>query len=311
MIKAMRAGIDLGGTKIEIAVLNEDNNFLLRERILAPQGDYATTIQAIKDLVATAESKLGVMTRIGVCVPGTISPATGLMKNANSVWLNGKPLDRDLEQAIERRILIANDANCFALSEAVDGAGREANIVFGVILGTGVGGGIVINQDVLSGAQSIAGEWGHNLLPFARPNEQKPPICYCGRRGCIETYLSGPALAADYARMTGLNLAPADIAQLAENGDPTACASMNRYFDRLARALGIVVNILDPDLIVLGGGLSNIDAIYEEVPQRLAEFVFSDSCVTRITKNAHGDSSGVRGAAWLWEPRCQNENRPN
>jgi predicted NBD/HSP70 family sugar kinase len=178
-------------------------------------------------------------------------------------------------------------------------AGREANIVFGVILGTGVGGGIVINQDVLSGAQSIAGEWGHNLLPFAGPNEQKRPICYCGRRGCIETYLSGPALAADHARMTGLNLIPADIAQLAENGDPTA------------RALGIVVNILDPDVIVLGGGLSNIDAIYEEVPQRLAEFAFSDSCVTRITKNAHGDSSGVRGAAWLWEQRCQNENHPN
>jgi len=311
MVSAMRVGIDLGGTKIEIAVLDEDNNFLLRERISAPQGNYAATIQALKELVAASETKLGATTKIGVCVPGTISPATGLMKNANSVWLNGKPLDRDLEQALERKILMANDANCFALSEAVDGAGRKANIVFGVILGTGVGGGIVINQNVLTGAQAIAGEWGHNPLAYASTDKQKPPACYCGRQGCIEAYLSGPGLAADHAQMTGEILAPADIAQLAENADRMAHASMDRYFNRLARALGTVVNILDPDVIVLGGGLSNIDSIYKEVPRRLAEFVFSDTCETPIVKNAHGDSSGVRGAAWLWEQRCKNENRSN
>lgn len=304
----MRAGIDLGGTKIEIAVLNEVDDTLLRERVSAPQGDYAATIQAVKELVTTAEAKLGATARIGICVPGTISPATGLMKNANSDWLNGKPLDRDLERVLDRKIRIANDANCFALSEAVDGAGREASVVFGVILGTGVGGGIVINKKIVTGANAIAGEWGHNPLPVVSGDEQRAAACYCGRRGCIETFLSGSGFAADYAQMAGKNLAPAEIAERASNDDQKARAALERYIDRLARALSTVINILDPNVVVLGGGLSNISALYEEVPQRLTDYVFSDVCRTPILKNVHGDSSGVRGAAWLWEQENQAQD---
>ena len=304
----MRAGIDLGGTKIEIAVLDAGDEILLRERVLAPQGDYTATIRAVKELVTTTEAKLGGAARIGICVPGTISPATGVMKNANSVWLNGKTLDRDLERVLDRKIRIANDANCFALSEAVDGAGREASIVFGVILGTGVGGGIVINKKIVTGANAIAGEWGHNPLPLVSGDDGRGAACYCGRRGCIETFLSGPGFAADYARIAGEDLQPTEIAERAANDDRKARAALERYFDRLARALSTVVNILDPDAIVLGGGLSNIGALYEQVPQRLADYVFSDVCRTPILKNVHGDSSGVRGAAWLWEQESQAQS---
>ena len=296
----MRAGIDLGGTKIEIAVLDEGNNILLRERVSAPKGDYAATVRAIKELVTSMESRLRVPPKIGIGVPGTISPTTGLMKNANSVWLNGKPLDRDLEQALDKKIRVANDANCFALSEAVDGAGQDANVIFGVILGTGVGGGIVLDKQILTGAHAIAGEWGHNPFPKESDNKHRRSSCYCGRQGCIETFLSGPALAADYTARTGDALTPTEIAERAASADKSACAALDGYFDRLARALGTIINALDPDVVILGGGLSKINAIYEEVPQRLSNYVFSDVCETPILKNVHGDSSGVRGAAWLW-----------
>jgi fructokinase len=297
----MRIGIDLGGTKIEIAALDAGNRIRLRERISAPRGDYAATVQAVRDLVLSAETKLGETARIGIAVPGTISPATGLMKNANSLWLNGKPLDRDLQRALDRDIRIANDANCFALSEAVDGAGREANTVFGVILGTGVGGGIVINKNIVTGAHAIAGEWGHNQIPYLREEERRSAACYCGKYGCIETFLSGAALVADYTQSTGDKLSSEEVAERAANDDEMARATLDRYVNRLTRALSCVINILDPDVIVLGGGLSNIDSLYKEVPQHLSEHVFSDICTTPILKNAHGDSSGVRGAAWLWE----------
>jgi len=296
----MRVGIDLGGTKIEIAVLDEGNNIILRERVPAPQGDYATTVQAIKELVASIESRLKTPPRIGIGVPGTISPETGLMKNANSVWLNGKPLSRDLEQALDKKIRIANDANCFTLSEAVDGAGQNANVIFGVILGTGVGGGIVVNKRILTGAHAIAGEWGHNRFPKGTDNEHRLTNCYCGKEGCIETFLSGPALAADYTARTGDTLTPTEITDQAANMDKLACAILDGYFDRLARALSTIINVLDPDVVILGGGLSKISALYEEVPQRLSDYVFSDICKTPILENVHGDSSGVRGAAWLW-----------
>jgi fructokinase len=296
----MRAGIDLGGTKIEIAVLDRKNRIILRERTATPQGDYPATVRAISNLVFLAEERLGTLQRIGIGVPGTISPATGLMKNANSVWLNGNPLDRDLEDALDRQIRIANDANCFALSEAVDGAGQDASTVFGVILGTGVGGGIVVNKQVISGAHAIAGEWGHNPLPRPASDPSGGKLCFCGRTGCIETYLSGAGLAADYESQTGEKITAFDIADRASICESAALASLDRYFDRLASALGTIVNVLDPDIIVLGGGLSHIDALYTEIPQRLSRYVFSDICTTPIVKNMHGDSSGVRGAAWLW-----------
>jgi fructokinase len=300
-VATIRIGIDLGGTKIEIVALDADNRIRLRERIFAPRGDYAATIQAVRDLVLSAETKLGETARIGIAVPGTISPATGLMKNANSQWLNGKPLDRDLQRVLDRDIRIANDANCFALSEAVDGAGKEVRTVFGVILGTGVGGGIVIDRNIVTGAHAIAGEWGHNQIPYMRKEERSSTACYCGKYGCNETFLSGAGLAADYIQSTGEKISPEDIVKLAVNSDVAARATLDRYVDRLARALSCVINILDPDVIVLGGGLSNIDALYGEVPRHLSEHVFSDICTTPILRNAHGDSSGVRGAAWLWE----------
>jgi fructokinase len=299
--QAMRIGVDLGGTKIEIAALEGHNRIVLRERVPAPQEDYSTTIATIRDLVFTVETKLGASARVGIAVPGAISPATGLMKNANSQWLNGKPLDRDLRHALGRDIRIANDANCFALSEAMDGAGVEANTVFGVILGTGVGGGIVINKHIVKGAHAIAGEWGHNQIPFLKEEEKSGAPCYCGKQFCNETFLSGSGLAADYAHATGKKLSPEEIAKRAETGDLAAAGSLDRYADRLARGLSTVINIFDPDAIVLGGGLSNIDALYTIVPTRLTEYVFSDVCATPILKNAFGDSSGVRGAAWLWE----------
>jgi fructokinase len=278
----MRIGIDLGGTKTEIVVLADDGREQLRERVPTPRGDYAATVRSIAGLVFSAEAKVGAggtasVATVGVGIPGAESRVTGLIKNANSTWLIGKPLRADLEAALGRPVRLANDANCFALSEATDGAAAGVEVVFGVILGTGVGGGIVVRGAVLAGANAIAGEWGHNPLPG---DEAVRPRCYCGRHGCIETFLSGPALATD--------------------GGADDAAAMARYEQRLARALAGVINILDPDVIVLGGGVSNLDRLYDRVPRLWGEWVFSDHVATRLVKNKHGDSSGVRGAAWLW-----------
>ena len=296
----MRIGIDLGGSKIEIALLENDGRILMRERMPAPQGDYGATIAAIKSLVGLVDRRFRAQAAVGIGIPGVVSPATGLVKNANSTWLIGKPLDRDLAAALGRPVRMANDANCFALSEAADGAGKGKRTVFGAILGTGVGGGIVVDGRVLTGLQAIAGEWGHNPLPWPRDEERPGRRCYCGKDGCIETFLSGPGLAADHRQATGEALASREIAARAAAGEAKARATMERYFDRLARALAALINIIDPDAVVLGGGLSNIDALYAEIPRRLSAYVFSDECTTPILKNTHGDSGGVRGAAWLW-----------
>ena len=299
----MRIGIDLGGTKIEGIVLDDAGGERARLRVATPQGDYAGTIRAVADLVRRLEAQVGTPCRIGVGHPGALSPATGLIKNANSTALNGRPLDRDLREALQRdAIRLANDANCFAVSEAADGAGRGAPVVFGVILGTGVGGGVVVDGQPLQGAQAIAGEWGHNALPLPRYDERPGPACYCGRHGCIETWLSGPALAAQFHGRTGRDLRATGIADAAATGDRDAAATMELYCDRLARALAGVINLLDPHVIVLGGGLSNIDMLYRRVPELWRAYVFSepDHIATRLLPPRHGDSSGVRGAAWLW-----------
>jgi fructokinase len=296
----VRLGVDLGGTKIEIAALDAADNERLRRRVLSPRDDYDATVRAVRGLVAAAEAELGETASVGIGTPGAISPATGLVKNANSTWLNGRPLHRDLAAALSREIRIANDADCFALSEASDGAGAGARTVFGVILGTGVGGGIVRDGALLSGPNAIAGEWGHNPLPWPEPDEWPGPPCYCGRTGCAETFLSGPGLSADHVRAGGADLPAAEIATRATGGDLAAAVTMTRYADRLARALAAVINLLDPDVIVLGGGLSNLDALYTAVPPLWPRFVFSDTVATRLVRNRHGDSSGVRGAARLW-----------
>jgi len=296
----MRIGVDMGGTKIEAIVLADDGGELARNRVKTPRDDYPATIAAVARLVADVAADASSETPVGIATPGAISPATGLLKNANSTWLNGKPLDADLTQALGRPVRIANDADCFALSEAVDGAGSDVEIVFGVILGTGVGGGIVIHGKPLSGPNAIAGEWGHNPLPWPQAEEMPGPQCYCGKYGCIETYLSGPGLAADHKRHNGVDHGPEQIVAEAKSGSPDAIASLRRYQDRLARALAHVINIVDPDVIVLGGGLSNIDEFYGSVPDLLADYVFSDAVATTLARNQHGDSSGVRGAAWLW-----------
>jgi len=298
----MRIGVDIGGTKIEVAVLTSDGTIRLRRRDATPSGDYAATIRAIKTLVEGAESELGCRASVGVAIPGTLSPATGLVKNANSTCLVGRPFDQDLMAALGRPLRFANDANCFALSEATDGAAQGASIVFGVILGTGVGGGIAIEGRPLLGANAIAGEWGHNPLPWPQTAELAGRHCYCGREGCIETFLSGPALEADYRRTTGRSIGAAEIAKEAAAGDAKAEAVLARYEERLARGLAHVINLLDPEVIVLGGGLSNIARFYENVPRLWGRFVFSDRVDTRLLPPAHGDSSGVRGAAWLWPP---------
>jgi len=297
----MRIGVDLGGTKIEVAALSEDGGaFLLRERHASPTGDYAATVRAIRDVVAAAETKLGRKGTVGIGIPGAISPATGLVKNANSTWLNGRPLDRDLAEALARPVRIANDANCFALSEATDGAGKGKRVVFGVILGTGVGGGIVVDGKGVTGPNAIAGEWGHNPLPWPQAGELPGPPCYCGKSGCIETWLSGPAVSAAFERTSHLKLDCIAIADRAANGDAAAEAIFKVYEARLARALAHVVNILDPDVIVLGGGLSNLERLYANVQPQIARHAFSDAVSTPVVKNHWGDSSGVRGAAWLW-----------
>ena len=284
----MRIGIDLGGTKIE-AIALEGAREVLRKRVPTPRGDYAGTVKAVASLVR----EMGEGT-VGVGIPGTLSRVSGLVKNANSTWLIGKPLKEDLEGAIGREVRVENDANCFALSEATDGAGRGAAVVFGVILGTGVGGGIVAHGKVLTGPNAIAGEWGHNPLPAPDPEDLPLPACYCGRSGCIETYLSGPGLSADHWTLTGERLKAEEIVALRGR-------TLERYEARLARSLASVINVLDPDVIVLGGGMSNAERLYTEVPRLWSRHVFSDHVATRLVRNAHGDSSGVRGAAWLWD----------
>ena len=299
----MRIGIDLGGTKIEGIALTDDGTELARRRVATPRGDYDATIRIVCELVASVEHRAGgspERSTVGIGIPGTISPRTGLVKNANSVWLIGKPLDRDLAEALGRPVRLANDANCFAVSEAVDGAAAGANVVFGVILGTGVGGGVVVDGRPLTGPNAIAGEWGHNPLPWPRGKESPGPKCYCGKKGCIETFLSGPGFADDFAAATGTQMAAPDIVARAESGETAALAACERYEERLARCLAHVLNILDPDVVVLGGGLSNIPRLYETVPRRWAEWVFSDHVSTPLLPNLHGDSGGVRGAAWLW-----------
>lgn len=294
----MRIGIDLGGTKIEIIALDDGGGELLRHRIATPQGDYTATVQAIAALVGQTESRLQQKGSIGIGIPGAPSMFGGLIKNANSTCLIGKPLQSDLQQALSREIRLANDANCFALSEAIDGAGRGADVVFGVILGTGVGGGIVVHGRVLTGCNAIAGEWGHNPLPGL--SDQHQPQCYCGRSGCIETYLSGPGMSRDHFQHNQIYFAPPDIVASAEANDTACEATLRRYESRLARALAGIINVLDPDVIVLGGGLSNVSRLYGNVPGLWEKHVFSDRVMTRLVRNCHGDSSGVRGAAWLW-----------
>jgi fructokinase len=297
-----RLGIDLGGTKIEIIALDPAGRERLRRRVPTPQGDYAATIGAVAGLVAEAERELGLppgAATVGIGTPGSISRATGLLRGANSVCLNGQPIREDLERALGRRIRITNDANCFALSEASDGGGQGAAVVFGVILGTGVGGGIVVEGRVLDGPNAIAGEWGHNPLPWPRDDERPGHPCFCGHPGCIETWLSGPGIERDHLHVTGEPMRSRDIVARAAVGDAACEATLVRYEERLARALAHVVNILDPDVIVLGGGMSNVDRLYGNVPKRWGEWVFSDRVDTRLVRNVHGDSSGVRGAAWL------------
>jgi fructokinase len=295
-----RIGIDLGGTKIELVVLDAQGAERWRRRVDTPQGDYHATLHTLASLVAEAEAHTGAPASVGIGTPGSLSRLTGCMRNANSTCLNGQPLQRDLETMLARPVRMANDANCLAMSEASDGAGAGAAVVFAAILGTGVGGGIVTHGQLLGGANAIAGEWGHNPLPLMDASDLPPPDCYCRRRGCIETYLSGPGLAADHARHTGEHITAAEIAERAAAGDAGCTASLSRYELRLARALAGVVNLLDPDVIVLGGGLSRITRLYENVPQLWTPFIFSDHISTRLLPAHHGDASGVRGAAWLW-----------
>jgi len=293
----LRIGIDLGGSKIELIALERSGREALRRRVATPQGDYARTLRTVTDLVHEAERELGARGSVGIGMPGALSLASGRVKNANSTCLNDRPLKEDLEAALAREVRLANDANCFALSEAIDGAGQGAAVVFGVILGTGVGGGIVAHGRVLTGPNAIAGEWGHNPLPLPVEADLPLPPCYCGRRGCIETYLSGPGLARD----SGTGLEAPEIVARAAHGDERCEAALARYEERLARSLAGVINLLDPDVIVLGGGLSNIQRLYARVPDLWGAHVFSDRVTTRLVRHAHGDSSGVRGAAWLWD----------
>lgn len=289
----VRIGVDLGGTKIEAIALSDDGEEMIRRRIASPRGEYAATIRAIVDLVTGIEAEIGENGSVGVGTPGSASPTTGLLRNANSTWLNGQPFAADLCEALQRPVRCANDANCFAVSEARDGAGAGADTVFGVILGTGVGGGVVVNGRLLGGANGISGEWGHTPMPGV--DHATAHKCWCGRRGCIETYLCGPALAREFDE------AGTTAAQIAERDDAAAVAHIDLFIERLGRALAGVVNIVDPDVIVLGGGLSNIKRLYRDVPSAMRPHVFSDHVATRIVQNTHGDSSGVRGAAWLWQ----------
>jgi fructokinase len=296
----IRIGIDLGGTKIEGIALGAQGRVAAGRRIPTPRDDYDGTVRTIAGLVASLETDLNARGTVGIGMPGAISPATGLVKNANSTWLNGRPLQQDLELALGRQVRLANDANCFALSEACDGAAAGAEVVFGVIIGTGTGGGIVVRRQVLTGPNAVAGEWGHNPLPWPQPEEWPGAPCYCGRSGCIETFLSGPGLARDHERVTGVRAGSEAVVARAAEGDEQAEATLRRYEARMARALGSIINVLDPDVIVLGGGLSKLGRLYANVPAQWAQWVFSDRVGTRLVPPRHGDASGVRGAAWLW-----------
>jgi fructokinase len=296
----MRIGVDLGGTKIEAIALGADGRALVRRRVPTPP-EYQATLAAIADLVRDVERQVGETGSVGIGIPGVISRATGLIKNSNSTWMNNRPIGDDLPPLLGRPIRFDNDANCFALSEASDGAGAGADVVFGVIIGTGTGGGITVGRRVISGHNQIGGEWGHNPLPAPRDDERPGPPCYCGRSGCIETFLSGPGLAGDYAVHGGEARTAREIAACAAAGEWSATRCLARYEDRMARALGSVINVIDPDVIVLGGGLSNIDRLYTSVPAQWSKYIFSDRVTTRLVRAHHGDSSGVRGAAWLWD----------
>jgi fructokinase len=298
----MRIGVDLGGTKIEAIALDDAGAVLARQRVPTPRHDYDATLRTIAGLVEAIEAETGGKGTVGVGMPGALSPATGVVKNANSTWLIGRPLDRDLSALLERPVRLANDANCFALSEAVDGAGASARVVFGVIVGTGTGGGVVVDRRVLTGPNAIGGEWGHNPLPWPRPGEWPGPPCYCGKTGCVETFLSGPGLAYDHRETTGDALEAPEVVARAEAGDVRALATLERYEERMARALAVVLNILDPDVVVLGGGMSQLSRLYESVPRLWQEWAFSDRVDTPLLAPVHGDASGVRGAAWLWGP---------
>lgn len=301
MASKCRIGVDLGGTKIEVIALGASGAVLARQRTDSPRGSYENTLRSITEAVRWAENEAGTLGTVGVGTPGSVSPFTGELRNANSTWLNGRPLRQDLERRLDRPVRIANDANCFALSEAVDGAGKGANVVFGVIVGTGTGAGIVVNGRVLEGANGIAGEWGHNPLPWPLPEEWPGRACYCGRRGCIETFLSGPGMSADHLAATGELLDARVIGQRAASGEPACAATLDRYTDRMARALAHVINVLDPDVIVLGGGVSRVTSLRDSVVARWTRHVFSDGVNTPLLAAVHGDAGGVRGAAWLWD----------
>lgn len=296
----MRIGIDLGGTKIEGIALDEAGATLASYRVATPRGEYRTILQAIADVVVRLEQTTGRRGSVGIGTPGALSPASGLLRNSNSTELNGKPVKTDLESLLGREIRIANDANCFALSEAVDGAAAGAACVFGVIIGTGVGGGVVMHGRVWDGRNAIGGEWGHNPLPWPQDDERPGPDCYCGRQGCIETFLSGPGLERDYGALAGKQLKGPEIVALSESRDTVAETALRRYEQRLARALAHIINILDPDVIVLGGGVSNMKRLYRNVPGLWGGYIFSDVVTTQLLPPKYGDASGVRGAAWLW-----------
>jgi fructokinase len=302
MADSIRIGVDFGGTKLEVIALAADGRELFRKRAPTPAGNYEGQIAAVVEMVAELERTVGATGTIGVGIPGAISPASGLIKNANSTWLIDRPLDRDLARALGRPVRLQNDANCLAVSETTDGAAAGAHVVFAAILGTGVGSGIVVHGRPLTGRNAIAGEWGHNQLPWMRDDERPGPACYCGLHGCIETILSGPGLARDHREATGRDLTAAQVGALAAQGDADAEQTLRRYENRLARGLAHVINILDPDVVVLGGGLSNLDRLYANVPAIWRQWVFSDRVDTTLRKAKHGDSSGVRGAAWLWPP---------
>lgn len=295
-----RLGIDLGGTKIAAVVLAPDGSVVWEQRVATPRHDYDATVEAIGALVAEGEAVTQQRCSVGVGMPGAISPATGLVKNANSTWLNGRAFHADLRARLGRDLRVANDANCLAVSEAVDGAAAGARVVFGVILGTGVGGGVVVDRVALTGANAIAGEWGHNPLPWPGADELPGPACYCGRHGCLETWLSGPGLAASFERITSEHVTGEQVVARAAAGSPVADATLAAWTRRLARGLASVINTLDPDVIVVGGGLSEIARLYDDVPRLWPEWVFSDHIATRIVPAQYGASSGVRGAAWLW-----------
>lgn len=299
----MRIGIDLGGTKIEVIALDDHGSTLFRKRIPTPRGDYDATLKAIVSLVEDAETATGQSGSVGIGIPGTLSPVTGKVKNANSTWLNGQPFDADLSKLLKREVKMENDANCLAVSEAVDGAGAGAKVVFAVIIGTGCGAGIAINGQVHSGGNGVAGEWGHNPLPWQNEQDRQFLVsenCYCGLTGCTELFVSGTGFMADYAKLSGNKKTGMEIVELAQTGDKYAAIALENYLNRLAKALGQAINMLDPDVIVLGGGMSNVDCLYEELPKRIRQWVFGQECDTPIRQAVHGDSSGVRGAAWLF-----------